>query len=109
MFGAIDIAAIAAGANAPETLISNIRIESRWSPRTDLPKPFEGPSKVGPFVRFVRPRISIEVKGFSAPIVLEPGGPLDVQHWPVIKSVGTVVGALILGFAAYGAYRLYRG
>lgn len=108
-FEAVDLTTIAANINTPEKLVERITIESKWGPGFDIDKPFEGPSTVGPFLQFVKPRVTIQVKGIDKPLVYAPYGAPDPKHWPVVRFAGAVVGVGLLVLAAYGAKKAIVG
>lgn len=90
-----------------QDVISKITIESAYSPKMTIDKPFApGPPNV--LLSRLRPRITIEVKGVAQPIVSAPYGEPPETVWPQLVAGGAVVGGILVLLAGVGVYHLAR-
>ena len=90
-----------------ESMISRITLETAYGPTMVFDSPF-APSPPNPVLSRLRPRITIGVRGISAPIVAAPYGAPPPTIWPEVVAGGTVVGGILLVLAGIGAYHLAR-
>lgn len=88
-------------------MVKSISVETEYLPSVKVVDPFgPDPSVVGPFVRALRPRFTIEV-GLPSPLVSAPFGHPQPK-WPVIRTAGIVGGAILGTLALLGIRSLIR-
>lgn len=97
---------LAQGKIQPEQLLERVTIESAYGPTVRLDRPLEGPTS--PALRFLRPRVTIELKGL-APITLAPGGDPPPTKWPAVQAGLAFLGVTTVLLAGYGAKKLIWG
>lgn len=86
--------------------IKAIHVRSNFGPDIDLVDPF-GPAVPNPLMRALQPQIVLDTS--LGPVTVNPYGTPGSTSWSSLWELGGLASVVLLGLAAYGGYRLWKG
>jgi hypothetical protein len=75
-------------------LISEIDIESRFTPKIIIPDPLEPSATPNFFMSLLKPKITITTPLGTQPLIAAPWGDPGTSQWPAVQIAGGMLGLL---------------
>lgn len=74
--------------------IDKIKVETAFTPAIEINDPFK-PGPPNPFLGFLKPKITINVKNFGEQIITPYGDP-GPSYWPIVRNALLIFAAGVL-------------